>query len=150
MKKVSKKRKFRAGFTMVELMAVIIIIGILAAAVVLNFAGRVDAARVTTTKANLKLLHGAVLQFKMDTGRYPSEEEGLNVLIEAPTDVKNYATGGYLESTEIPKDGWGNDFVYIRFPESGKPFAIKSYGADGEDGGEEGTIDADLYSTDAN
>ena len=137
------------GFTMVELMAVLIILGLLATAVVLNFAGRVDDARVKTTKANLKLLHNAVLQFKMDTGRYPSEEEGLDVLIEKPADVKNYSTGGYLETTEIPTDGWGNDFVYIRYPESGKPFAIKSYGADGEDGGEEGSLDQDLYSTDA-
>lgn len=150
MDKFRKNKKNRAGFTMVELMAVLIILGLLATAVVMNFAGRVDKARIETTKANLKLLHNAVLQFKMDTGQYPSEEDGLYALIEQPMDVRNWQSGGYLETTDIPKDGWGNDFVYIRYPESGKPFAIKSYGADGEDGGEEGTPDEDLYSTDAN
>ena len=142
------KREIRSGFTMVELMAVLIILGLLAAVVVRNFMGQTDKARVTTTKASLKSLHFAVNAFKMDTGRYPTEEEGLDALIEEPGDVKSYEPGGYLETTEIPKDAWGNDFVYERFPESGKQFVIISYGADGEEDGED--YDADLHSTDAN
>jgi len=141
-----KKRNVRKGFTMVELMAVLIILGLLAAVVVRNFVGQTDRARVTTTKANLKLLHMAVNQFKMDTGRFPAEEEGLTVLIEPPTDVENWPPGGYLETTEIPKDGWGNDFIFELYPESGKAFVIRSLGADGEEGGED--YDADLLSTD--
>jgi len=141
------KTNSRSGFTMVELMAVLIILGLLAAVVVRNFVGQTDKARVTTTKANLRLLSGAVNQFKMDTGRFPTEEEGLMALIEQPTNVENWPPGGYLETTEIPKDGWGNDFIYVLYPESGKPFAIKSLGADGEEGGEGN--DADLLSTDA-
>jgi general secretion pathway protein G len=146
---MGKKRmtRIRDGFTMVELMAVLIILGLLAAVVVRNFVGQTDKARVTTTKTNLRLLQGAVNQFKMDTGRYPAEEEGLMVLIEPPDDVMNWQPGGYLETTELPKDGWGNDFIYERWPESGKPFVIKSLGADGEEGGED--YDADLLSTDA-
>lgn len=132
---------------MVELMAVLIILGLLFAVVVRNFVGQTDRARVTTTKANLKLLHMAVNQFKMDTGRFPAEEEGLMVLVEQPTDVDNWQPGGYLETTELPTDGWGNDFYYQIRPGSGKPFVIISYGADGEEGGED--YDADLYSTDA-
>jgi len=135
------------GFTMVELMAMLIIIGLLATLVVTKVATKIDQARVTTTKANLKSLHSAVNQFKMDTGRFPSEDEGLMELVEQPSDVTNWEPGGYLETTEVPKDGWGNEFVYERFPESGKPFVIKSFGADGEEGGED--YDADLYSTDA-
>jgi general secretion pathway protein G len=135
------------GFTLVEIMAVIIIIGLLAAIGAVNFLGQTDKARVTTTKANLKMLHHAVAQFKMDTGRYPTEEEGLTVLIEAPTDVTGYQPGGYIDSTTVPKDAWGYDFIYIAYPESGKPYAIVSYGADGAEGGE--GYDADLYSTDA-
>jgi len=104
-------------------------------------------ARVTTTMANLKILHIAVNQFKMDTGRFPSEEEGLKALIEQPSDVKNWEPGGYLETRQIPKDIWGNDFIYELYPESGKPFVIKSLGADGEEGGE--GYDADLLSTEA-
>jgi general secretion pathway protein G len=141
------KTETRKGFTMVELMAVLIIIGLLATLVVTKVATKIDQARKTTTKANLKVLHSAVNQFKMDTGRFPSEEMGLEELLEQPSDVENYEPGGYLETTEIPKDGWGNEFIYELFPESGKPFVIKSLGADGEEGGED--YDADLHSTDA-
>jgi general secretion pathway protein G len=138
--------KYRA-FTMIEIMAVIVIIGILAGIVAVNVVGRIDKARVTTTKANLKLLHSAVIQFKLDTGRYPGEDMGLLELIEEPTDVTGWAEGGYLNTTDIPKDAWGNDFIYQIYPESGKPFVVISYGADGEEGGE--GYNADLYSTDA-
>jgi general secretion pathway protein G len=140
--------KMEKGFTMVELMAILIIIGLLAALVVTKVADKIDQARVTTTKANLKALHSAVTQFKMDTGRFPTEDEGLKALIERPSDVITYAPGGYLETTEIPKDAWGRDYIYELNPESGKPFVIKSYGADGEEGGE--GYNADLFSTDAN
>jgi general secretion pathway protein G len=142
-----KKRRQRSGFTMVELMAMLIIIGLLATLVVTKVASKIDQARVTTTKANLKALHAKVNEFKMHTARFPTDEEGLMALIEQPSDVQNWEPGGYLETTEIPKDGWGNDFVYELFPESGKPFVVISYGADGEEGGEGN--DKDLLSTDA-
>ncbi|MHC4076408.1 MAG: type II secretion system major pseudopilin GspG [Planctomycetota bacterium] len=142
-----RKERKRYGFTMVELMAMLIIIGLLATLVVTRVASKIDQARVTTTKANLKILHTAVNQFKMDTGRFPTEEEGLYALVEQPTDVINYEQGGYIETTEIPTDSWGNEFIYELYPESGKPFVIKSFGADNEEGGE--GYDADLYSTDA-
>ena len=150
MTKKKRKRAVRYGFTMVELMAILIIIGLLATLVVTKVASKIDQARVTTTVANLKALHAAVNQFKMDTGRFPTEDEGLMALIEQPTDVPpgSYELGGYLETTEVPKDGWGNDFIYELYPESGKPFVIKSLGADGQEGGEGN--DADLLSTDAN
>jgi general secretion pathway protein G len=103
--------------------------------------------RVIITKANLRILHTAVMQFKMDTGRFPIEEEGLMALIVQPADVKGaWEAGGYLNNTKITKDGWGNDFIYDLYPESGKPFVIISFGADGEEGGEGN--DADLFSTD--
>ncbi len=135
------------GFSMVELMAVLIIIGLLATLVATRVAYKIDEAKVTTTKANLKALHAAVNHFRMDTGRFPTEDEGLKALIEQPTDVTNYAPGGYLETTEVPKDAWGRDFIYETSPESGRPFVIKSLGADGEEGGE--GYDTDLLSTDA-
>ncbi len=135
------------GFTMVELMAVLIILGLLATVLVRNFMGQTDKARVIITKANLKILHAAVMQFKMDTGRFPTEEEGLLALIEQPSDIENYEPGGYLETTEITKDGWKRDFDFVLYPESGKAFVIISWGADGEEGGE--GYDDDLYSTDS-
>lgn len=143
-----EKRNSRCGFTMVELMAVLIIISLLATLVATKVVSKIDQAKVTTTKANLKILHTAVNQFKMDTGRFPTEEEGLNCLVEQPTDVTNWEPGGYLETTEIPKDAWGREFIFELYPESGKPFVIKSLGADGEEGGE--GYDTDLFSTDAN
>ena len=141
-----RNSKYRA-FTMIEMMAVIVIIGILAGIVAVSVVGKIDKARVVSTKASLKMLSNAVVHFKLDTGRYPTEDEGLKALIEQPTDVTGWNQGGYLETTTIPKDAWGNEFVYQLFPESGKPFFIISYGSDGEEGGED--YDTDLYSTDA-
>jgi len=149
MKNVKKTKEYlRSGFTMVELMAILVIIGLLAAVVATNVIGRIDKAKVTSTKASLRILHAAVTQYKLDTGQFPTEEEGLMALIEPPSEVVDLAEpGGYLETTEVPKDGWGNEFDYMLYPESGKPFVIISYGADGEEEGE--GYDADLYSTDA-
>ncbi|HNY79077.1 MAG: type II secretion system major pseudopilin GspG [Sedimentisphaerales bacterium] len=144
--KESKRRQNRTGFTMVELMAVLIILGLLAGVVVKNFVGQTERAKVTTTKASLRQLASAVNQFYMDTNRYPTEDEGLYALIEAPPDVTNWQPGGYLDTTEVPTDGWGREFIYELYPESGKPFVIKSLGADGLDGGED--YNADLLSTD--
>ena len=141
------KRKIRKGFTMVELMAVLIILGLLATVLVRNFMGQTDKARVTTTKVNLKLLHFAVTQFKMEMARLPTEEEGLMALIEPPPDVTDYPEGGFLDTTEVPKDGWNRDFEYRLWPDSGKAFEIFSYGADGEEGGE--GYDGDLRDSDA-
>ncbi len=143
-RKKGKKRN-RFGFTMVELMAMLIIIGLLATLVVTKVASKIDQARITTTKANLKILHSAVNQFKIDTARYPTEDEGLMALILQPSDVTTWVPGGYLETTEIPRDAWDNDFIYEAFPESGLPFAIRSWGPD-----EEPDTDDDMLSTDAN
>jgi general secretion pathway protein G len=142
-----ERRATRHGFTIIEVMAVILIIGILGSIVAVNVVGRIDKAKVTSTKANLKVLHSAVIQFKLDTGRYPTEESGLQELVDQPTDVTGWNTGGYLQTTTLPKDAWGNEFIYQLSPESGKAFVIVSYGADGEEGGE--GINADLYSTDS-
>jgi len=131
---------------MVELMAVLIILGLLAGVVVKNFVGQTERAKVTTTKASLRQLASAVNQFYMDTNRYPTEDEGLYALVEQPSDVTNWQPGGYLDTTDVPTDGWGNEFIYELYPESGKPFVIKSLGADGQEGGE--GYNADLLSTD--
>jgi general secretion pathway protein G len=144
MTRKERKRRVRYGFTMVELMAMLIIIGLLATLVVTKVASKIDQARITTTKANLKALHAAVNQFKMDTGRFPAEDEGLIALIEQPSDVEIWEPGGYLETTSINLDGWNNDFIYELYPESGKQFQIRSMGPDGEEGTED-----DLLSTDA-
>jgi general secretion pathway protein G len=143
--RVPALRGFRKGFTMVELMAVLIILGLLATVLVRNFMGQTDKARAVITKANLKILHSAISQFKMETGRFPTEDEGLIALIEQPSDVETWEPGGYLESTEIPKDGWGNEFIFELYPESGKQFVIRSSGPDGEQGTEDDLLSTDAY-----
>ena len=140
-----KRRTNKKAFTMVELMAVLIIIGLLATLVGTQVLRKIEEARIATTKSNLKTLHAAVIHFKMDTGRFPTEEEGLFALIEQPADVENYAESGYLEETDVPKDGWKHEFIFELNPESGKAFAIRSAGPDGEEYTED-----DMLSTDAN
>ena len=145
MTRKERKRRVKYGFTMVELMAMLIIIGLLATLVVTKVASKIDQARVTTTKANLKALHAAVNQFKMDTGRFPAEDEGLIALVEQPSDVTVWEPGGYLETTDLPPDGWGNEFIYELYPESGKQFQIRSMGPDGEEGTEDDLLSTDAY-----
>ena len=111
------------------------------AAVAHNFAQQESRARVIVTKALLKEMHVAVRQFYLDAGRYPTEEEGLYALIERPVDVQNWPSGGYLQITELPKDGWGNDFIYRVRPDSSTPFVIISLGADGLEGGDGDDVD---------
>ena len=143
--KYSRNKK---DFTLVDLIVVLLIVALLAGLAAKSFMGQTEKAKVITTKATLKTLHGAVNMFKLDTGRYPSEDMGLQELVEEPTDVEGWNPEGYLETTEVPRDAWKNDFVYMLNPESGKPFVIISYGADGKEGGEEGTYEWDLWSTD--
>jgi general secretion pathway protein G len=144
--KTRKVNRIYRAFTLVELMAVVIIIGLIAAIAAKNFFGQTEVARVTTTKATMGNLHDAVNLFKMQTGRYPTEEEGLMALIERPSDVESWPDGGYLKGTTLPRDAWKHDFIYQLNPESGKPFVIISLGADGKEGGED--KDVDLFSTD--
>lgn len=144
----AKRRRKRSAFTMVELMAVLIILGLLMTVVATKVVGKIDKAKQTTTKANLVLLRNAIINFRIDTGHYPEEDPGLYALIEQPPDADGWLTGGYLQTNDLPLDGWKNDFIYVRDPEPGQPFVIISFGSDGEEGGED--LDADLYSTDAN
>ena len=133
---MKKRNHENRGFTLVEMMAVLLIIALLAGLAGTAFLGQLDKAKRKSTQADLVTLRNAVMMFKMDTGHFPSEDVGLIELIEQPMDLEGWAPGGYLQEKSLPRDGWGNDFDYILDPGDGSPFVIISYGADGQEGGE--------------
>jgi general secretion pathway protein G len=126
------------GFTLIEVMVVVIILGILAAIIAPRLVGRTDDARVTQALVQIKNFETALKLFKMDNGFYPSTEQGLNALVEKPSTGRipgNYRKGAYLEKKTIVVDPWGNEYAYIS-PGAEGDYDIISFGADGEPGGE--------------
>lgn len=128
----------QAGFTLIEVMVVIVILAILAGLVVPKVAGQSDKARVKTTETALATTSNALDMFKVDNGRYPTTQEGLAALSTPPQNVKNWPEGGYIKGG-MPQDGWGNDLQYVQ---QGRSYELFSLGADGLEGGE--GIDADI------
>ena len=136
------------GFTLIEIMVVIVILAMLAALIGPRIMGRSDDAKIADAKVQIKNIETALKLYKLDNGTYPTTEQGLQALVEKPTVgqlSKNYRAEGYLESKKLPKDPWGNDYLYLSPGEHGD-FDICSYGADGVKGGE--GKDADICSWD--
>lgn len=140
-------KKFDAhGFTLIELMVVLVILGVLASLIVPRIMGRPEEARRIKARVDIQSLETAVKLYNLDNGDYPTTEQGLQALLEPPatgTLPKNWREGGYLEKGKIPEDPWGNEYIYLS-PGSHGDFDIISYGADGEAGGE--GKDADVVS----
>ena len=133
-----KKYREQSGFTLLELMVVLVIIGILAALIAPRLINRLDDAKVTDAKVQIKNFETALRLFKTDNGFYPSTEQGLEALVSPPVTgqvPENYRSGGDLERKTIPEDPWGNEYIYIS-PGSGGDYDIVTYGADGQPGGE--------------
>lgn len=134
---MEKERKDK-GFTLIELMVVIVIIGILATLLIPRIMERPEEARRIKAKMDIKTLESALKLYKLDNGNYPTTEQGLEALIkktEIPPVPKRWKEGGYLEAKSIPTDPWGNPYVYISPAPGGYDYEIISYGADGEPGG---------------
>jgi len=139
---LNSQRRRASGFTLIEIMVVVIIIGLLAAVVVPQFLNRVDDARKAKAKQDIQAMETALTMFKLDNFSYPTTEMGLKALAQKPdsTSVKNWRPGGYLQ--RVSKDPWGNDYQYVNPGTHGKEYDLFTYGADGAPGGE--GIDADI------
>jgi general secretion pathway protein G len=133
----------RDGFTLIEIMAVVLIIGLLTTLVGIAIIPQIDKGRVTTARTQIKNLEAALETFRMDNAKFPTTEQGLHALIEAPPDVRNYQTGGYLREKRIPIDPWGNAYQYeAPGQHNDHSFDLWSWGADGTPGGAD--ADADI------
>ena len=135
------------GFTLIELMVVIVILGILAGLIVPRIMGRPEQAKRLKARMQIESIGTALKLYKLDNGSYPSTEQGLQALVEQPSAgniPKNWRKGGYLEKGKVPQDPWGNEFVYLS-PGIHDDFDLISYGADGSSGGEEKNADVNSW-----
>lgn len=139
-------RHFRreSGFTLIEIMVVLVIIAILGALIGPQILGRVDDARMTAAEQDVRSLGTALDLYRMDNFRYPTTDQGLEALVRKPDDpsVRNWKPDGYLKSRTLPKDPWGNDYRYLQPGTRGGAYDLYSLGADGEPDGE--GVDADI------
>jgi general secretion pathway protein G len=140
--RLSAPRPASAGFTLLEIMVVVVILGILAALVAPNVIRRIDDANVTKVKQDIRALETALNLYRMDNFRYPTTEQGLEALVKQPNDpnIRNWKPGGYVRS--LQKDPWGNNYAYISPGTRGGDYDLYTLGADNQQGGE-GT-DADI------
>lgn len=138
-RKFVQKLKDNDGFTMLEIMIVITIIGIMSVVIVPRLMDMPKRARVSKAQEMISSLELALDRYNLDNGNYPSTDQGIAALIEEPSTEPlptNYNPGGYLKKKEIPKDPWGRDFYYASPGNEGKEYDLISYGADGIEGGE--------------
>jgi len=134
----------KGGFTLVEILVVVVILGILAGLIVPRIMGRPEEARQVKARMQLESLEAALKLFKLDNGFYPDTEQGLQALVEKPATGRiplRWREEGYLDKGQLPKDPWGRDFVYVSPGVHNKDFDLFSLGADGEEGGTDSAPD---------
>ncbi|HEU0203417.1 MAG TPA: type II secretion system major pseudopilin GspG [Burkholderiaceae bacterium] len=139
-------RQRSRGFTLIEIMVVITILGILAALIVPRVVGRTDDARVKAAQQDIASLMQALKLYRLDNGRYPTSEQGLQALLAKPETEPvptNWKQGGYLERSSVPKDPWGKEYQFLNPGVKGE-IDVFSFGRDGQSGGE--GYDADVGS----
>jgi len=141
------------GFTLMELLVVVIILGILATYVGVKLVREPERARINQTKIQIQALEQALKMYQMDNGEYPSTEQGLKSLVEKPSTgsiPRNWKEGGYLEKNKVPKDAWDNDYIYMN-PGLHNPNGVDvfSYGPDGQPGGDGDNADIGNWESEA-
>ena len=132
--KISLKQQ---GFTLLEMLVVLVIIGLLAGLVGPRLFGKVDSSKVSTAETQIKMIKGALETMRLDINRFPTVDEGLKILYDQPSQeqVKNLWQGPYLDEP-VPLDPWEKPYQYSIPGKNGQPFALYSFGADGQPGGE--------------
>jgi general secretion pathway protein G len=152
--RTDRRRKFRAasrrraktirsGFTLIEIMAVVLIIGLLSTLVGLTVFPMIDRSRVNTTRTQISMLDSALEAYRMDNAAFPTSEQGLISLVRPPPEARNALPGGYLRERRVPTDGWGRPFQYVYPGEhNAGSYDLWSFGADGNPGGD--GVDADI------
>ena len=141
--RVPERQRSQRGFTLIEIMVVVVILGILAGLIVPRIMSRPEEARRTKAALQIRSIESALKLYKLDNGVYPSTEQSLEALVKKPesgTVPKKWREGGYLESSKVPKDPWGNNFLYLLPGEHGD-FDLSSYARDGQKGGEGDDLD---------
>jgi len=131
------------GFTLIELMVVIVILGILATIMMPKILERPEQARRMKAKVQIRNIQSALAFFKTDTGRFPTTSEGLDVLVGDPG-LKGWKQGGYIEGGKVPADPWGNPYLYV-CPGMHDDYDLESYGKDAEDGGSGDNADIESW-----
>ncbi len=135
----------KAGFTLIELMIVVVILGLLATIIMPRILNRPERARRAKAKIDIRSIGTALELFKIDTGRFPTTSEGLEVLVSDPG-IRDYDSDAYLD--KVPLDPWGNRFIYICPGVQSRDYDLESYGKDGEDGGTEDNADVESWNLD--
>jgi len=142
---MKRERKFKTGFTLIELMIVIVILSLLATILMPKILNRPEQAKRTKALLEIKNIESALALFKTDTGRFPTTAEGLAALVTNPG-VKGYNNDAYLD--KIPLDPWGNPYVYLSPGVHSKSYDLKSCGKDGENGGDGDDADIENWNLD--
>ncbi len=136
MRLINESKRRQSGFTLIEIMVVVVILGILAAVVVPRIMDRPDQARITKASQDIRALENALRLYRLDNYFYPSTDQGLEALVERPTtqpEPRNWKEGGYID--RLPRDPWGHEYQYLNPGVHGE-IDVFSYGANGQPGGE--------------
>jgi general secretion pathway protein G len=128
-------RRRARGMTLIEILVVLVLLAVITGIVAGNFIGKGEKAKADATKIEIGQISQTLDLYKLELGRYPTTQEGLQALITAPTGVSNW-NGPYWKKNSVPKDPWGNEYKYTSPASNGAPYEILSYGADGREGGE--------------
>lgn len=140
-----KNHPLQRGFTLIEIMVVLVILGLLIAIVAPNIVGRGDEARVTAAEAQMRSISNALDLYRLDNSHYPSTQQGLEALVSQPSgtpEPRNWNPDGYMKT--VPQDPWGQEYQYIS-PGTEGPYDLFSYGSDGQKGGEGDAADISVW-----